>query len=713
MIKKFPGQILLGIFAMVLAVTPVVAVVPQNPKASSKLEIRAGFTKKKSVTPTELISFQLNRPIGSDEGALAVFLGQTDLTQLFDLSAKSLNYSSQSLPLPIGENPLIIYLVSPAGDWKELARFSLRVQTAATKSQPGSEKNWYGQMKLQPALTVGLKSQSAVLYYPTSERPDRINSTDVTVQGSLGTTSQQENLKASTQFDFVGTSVQKEALRFSDLENEAPQIDLSSYRVQIEVKKLKISLGHNSYGSNRYLINGFSSRGINLTTSLGAGFDLSFNAANGTSIVGWNNFTGLTQQKHNVIAGSLGYEVFKETPGKLRFEAGVLRGSLLPQNNFNQRTITDAEVSNGFGARLVTSDSSGRFRLEAGYGRSRFDNPTDPLLNQTFTVVPARETTRNAHYLELTYQLIKDFSVTKNRKANLSFNFRHNRVDPLFRSVAVSTQADHLENAVDATASIGDITATVGYNRFDDNLDDVPSILKTLTRRSGFNLGVPTTSLFSTSRISKAWLPRLSYNYERTHAFGAFLPVNSGFALTHVPDQASVNHGLNADWQYEKITFGYRFSRSSQDNREIGRERSDFRALVNSFTFSFSPMTKLNLSFDLSSERATNIEVNRLDDTLRTTFTGMLQTTKKSNLSATISTAFGGDAANTNQSRNADLDLQWSWRFNQGAENYKKVQGQFFIRYANRYSRATDYIFLFSNITKLQTLSAGLSFTFF
>jgi hypothetical protein len=74
---------------------------------------------------------------------------------------------------------------------------------------------------------------------------------------------------------------------------------------------------------------------------------------------------------------------------------------------------------------------------------------------------------------------------------------------------------------------------------------------------------------------------------------------------------------------------------------------------------------------------------------------------------------FAGDAANTNRSRNADLDVQWSWRFGAGNAEYRKVQGQFFVRYANRYARATDNLFLFHNITKMQTASAGLSFTFF
>ncbi|MDQ3472113.1 MAG: hypothetical protein M3447_00100 [Acidobacteriota bacterium] len=684
---------------------------------STPLKIRAGFERKGPVNPTERIALHLSRPLAAEEGSLAIFVSQSDLTSLFTASANSLNYSSQALPLPPGKNPLIVYLVSPSGEWNEIARFALRVkkQNAATSNETGNGRSPFGfdQLEFLPSLTVNIKAQSALLFFPQTERPGRINSVDFAFQGSLQTNLSRGDFKSQNQFDFVGTTVQNEALRFGEKNNDAPQLDLSSYLMQFQVKKLKVLLGHHSYGSNRYLIDGFSSRGINVSIPLTSRFDLSFNAANGTSIVGWDNFSGLSKRKHNVVAGTLGYEVFPEHPGWLRFEAAVLRGSLLPLNNFNERTLTDAETSNGFGGRVVATDSQGRLRLEVGYGRSRFGNPADPLLNQGFSVVPVRETTRDALYLELSYQLLKDLTVTTNRKANLSFTFRHNRVDPLFRSVAVSTQADRLDNQAELTFSLGDISATLGHNRLNDNLDDVPSILKTLTRRSGLNVGVPVATFFTKDNPISTWLPRLSYNYERTHAFGAFLPINSDFALTHVPDQASTNHGFNAEWQRDKLRFGYRLSRSHQDNRQVGRERADFQTLVNSFNVGITPHRRFELNFDLSSERASNLEMNRLDRTMRATVSSTLQTTKKSTLAATISSAFASDAANTSRSRNADLDLQWSWRFAWDRDKYRKVQGQFFIRYANRYARATDNIFVFTNLTKLQTMSAGLSFTFF
>jgi hypothetical protein len=691
-------------------------------KEKEELNVSASFSKKEWIIPTELIGLRFGRPLEASEGTFAVFIGQTDITSLFNSTEKGLNYSSQALPLPSGENTLIVYLVSPDGSWREVATFPLRVKAvkgsgqveeAGTKPTNGRKKYGFDEFEIKPSLTLNLKAESTLLFFPNTNRPDRINYTDFTFQGSLGTNLARGKFNHQSQFDLVGTTVQKEALRFGEKANHAPQLDLSSYVMNFQVKKMKVVLGHHSYGTNRYLIDGFSSRGLDVTVPIGSRFDLSFNATNGTSIVGWNNFSGLSKQKHKIFAGTLGYELFPKHPGWLRLEAGVLHGSLLPLNNYNQRNLTDAETSNGSGARIVATDSRGRLRVDAGYGRSRFDNPVDPLLSQGFSIVPVRETTRNAQYLDLSYQILKDHELTKDRKVNLLFTFRHNRVEPLFRSVALFTQADRAENQIELSGSIGDITGSVGYNRLNDNLDDIPSILKTLTRRSGFTLGVPLTSVFRTANGFSKWLPKFSYRYDRTHAFGAFLPINSDFALTHVPDQDSTNQSFNAEWQQEHFRFGYRFNQSFQDNREVGRERADFRTRINAITSGFTPNRRLDLNFDLSEERAFNLETNRLDHTLRATFGSNVQTSKKSILAATISSAFAGDRAKTNRSRNADLDLQWSWRFGIEKDKYRKVQGQFFIRYANRYTRATDNIFLFKNLTKIQTMSAGLSLTFF
>jgi len=706
------------LLALSLCLLTAIVVNQSSSAQTPKLSVTASFANRGSIGTSDLITLRLSRPLELTEGTLAVFISQTDVTSLFAFTKTDLKYSPQALRLPVGENTLTVYLVSPAGEWTEIAKFPLHVQgvTPSPNQLDGGtqasnpRKHGFDRLEINPSLSFNLKSESTVLFFPDNTRPTRINFLDLAFQGSLQTNLARGAFNSESQFDFVGTTYQKEALRFGEKSDDAPQIDLSSYLMQVQVKKIKFVFGHHAYGTNRYLINGFSSRGLNVTLPLGSRFDFSFNATNGTSIVGWNNFSGLASSNHKIIAATAGTELFPKHPGYLRVELGLLRGSLLPLDNFTQRNLTDAETSHGFGARIVATDSKGRLRLDAGYGRSRFDNPADPLLSRGFSIVPVRETARNANYLEFSYQLLKDREITKDRKANLSFAFRYNRVDPLFRSVAVFTQADRLDSQYEVTGSIGEITAGIVHNRLNDNLDEVPSILKTLTRRNGFNLGLPLTSLFGSSQ---KWLPRLAYNFDKTHAFGAFLPINSGFALSHVPDQFSTNHSFNAEWAHNDLRFGYRFNQSSQDNQQVGRQNADFKTLVNALTFGFKPWRRLELGFDFSSERANNFEANRVDNTKRLSFASNFQTTNKSILALNVSSNLAGDAANLSRNRSIDLDAQWSIRFGLERDKYRKVQGQFFVKYTNRYLRAEDRVFFFNNLTKFQSISSGLTITFF
>jgi hypothetical protein len=270
----------------------------------------------------------------------------------------------------------------------------------------------------------------------------------------------------------------------------------------------------------------------------------------------------------------------------------------------------------------------------------------------------------------------------------------------LFRSVAAYTQADRFQNQVEVVANIADVTATASYHNGNDNLDDIPSILKTFTRRHGLIVGAPLVALFGNPAKQSPWWPRVSYAYDRIYQFGAGLPVNSGFAsLSQVPDQISTNQNALADWQFQKVRFGYRFSRSFQN--------------IDGFVFGINPRPSLELNFDLNGERATNFETKRIDRTSRVGANINWHMTGKATVAATVSTIFAGDTGDISDSRNAELDLLWSYRFGLERSRYRKFQGQFFVRYANRYFRLIDNAFGLNNRTKLQTFNAGLSFTFF
>ncbi len=735
------------------------------------LTIRAAFDGKATVMPNEKIEMSLSRALRPADGSLAVLIGDTDVTAFLMAEAASVSYTPR-LPLPAGESDVTVWLVLTGNQWKEIARFPLRVAASATvngsngatttdgAAVPGSQnsdasndaqaasannatptpKRRWGFDKIEPIknISLNLKSQPGSRVFPVPPPGTaRETFTDLTGQMALGATFTRGAFVWSNRFEMAGSSFQNEALRFGELGQRAPNVDLSSYLVQVQHGASSFALGHISFGAHRHLINGFSSRGMSAKIALGRRADFTASAVNGASIVGWSNFFGLNRRKHQILSGELGFEFLPARPQGFRIEAGALSGSLLPLNNFSQRTLTDTERSAGGSLRLIASDPQNRFKLDAGFARSRFTNPSDPLLEQGLTVQQVRETTRSARFVDASLALLRDVKLNSLQNANLTFNVRHERVDPLFRSVGAIAQADHFQNQFELVGAFGEVNITASHTRFNDNLDDVPSILKSLTRRESLNVNLPLSALFvpfiagreqsngetngqtegQANGQSFQWLPRLGFTVDRVHQFGAFIPINGAFRPDLVPDQISLNYDLSADWQFMKWRLGYRFNRSSQDNRQPGRELADLENLIHGLTLGLNLTPALDVNFEVNDEQSNNFEFRRTDSTLRYAVNTNWRMTSRAAFALNLSTIGAGDLARTSSSRTIEGDAQLSYRLDGEHPVWQRlfanrVQAQFFIRYANRFARTRDLLFVVNSLNKVWTLNTGMNLTF-
>ena len=693
--------------------------------AQDALTVTPSFAGKESVAPTELLEFKLSRALKDEK--IAVVIGATDVTNLLANKADSVSYLPTPFALPIGETEVTIYLVTNNDEWKELAHFALRVAVtgtaattptlaaAATDNATQVEPEVTRNLKFTPSITLGFKSQAAETHFPDTNKPERPKFLDTTLQASLKGEMKRDAFSSEMQFDLAGSSFRKEALRFGVLGNDAPRTDLANYLMQFNLGRSRFISGHTSFGSNRHLINSFASRGLTLTVPVGKRDEFSVAALNGSSIVGFGNFFGLNNRNHQVFSAAWGHEFLPTRPGGLRTEVSFMDGSLLPLTGVNQGAITDAEKSQGYGFRVIASDKSQRAKFDGGFTRNRFTNPPDPLLNQGRPIVPVRETTRNAEFIDASFDILKDITVTKSKKATLTAAYHHERVDPLFRSVAATTQADRFNNQWEVAGNLDQLNVSLTHQRFNDNLADIPSILKSLTRRSTAAINAPLQAFIGPTDKPSPWLPRVGFTYDRVHQFGAAIPVNGGFDvdLSTVPNQLSINQAFTAEWQFTKFRTGYRFNRSSQDNRQTGREMADLYNTINGVTFGYTPNQRVDLNFDVNSERARNVENKRSDQTWRFGFNANLQVTKNTTFSATLSTLNAFDLGQISDNFTNEFNMQWAWKFLAGKSQYKKVSGQFFIRYANFFVRTIDRSFDTNNLTKSQTLNAGINFTFF
>lgn len=693
---------------------------PGASSAQTTLTATASFAGRTSVGSDEPIELVLNRPVGPSDGRFAVFMREMDVTPLFKLDGTTLRFTPGAIKLPAGQSRLILYLFAQDETWVEVAAFDIRIEeppaaetVAAPTGEPPAQAARSWTANLVPTVSLNVAHQSTVDFFPESNRPSRESFTDFSLQAGVQAGLTRGPYNAQSQVDLVGASFEQQALRFGEMGEGAPRIDLSSWQAQVDLRKLKVQVGHTSYGSHRYLISSFSSRGLTVAVPIAGRADVSFSAMNGTSIVGWSNFTGLSRKKHRVVSGTVGVELLPDRPGGARVEISALNGSLLPVSNYNQSNLNDAETSRGFGARIMASDNAQRMRLEAGIARSRFNNPTDPLLGQGFSTVTVKADTGIAHYLDFSYQLVKDRRIAEQWMAALTMSLRYSRVDPLYKSVAVYAQADRFDLQYEVSGNIGEIMVTGGYNRANDNLANISSLLKTLTRRSNVNVTFPLKSLVGASTSTNPAFPRLGYSADRTHQYGDGIPENGGFDASSVPDQISLNQNFTADWQLSKFRAGYRLNHSFVDNRQPGRAASDLKNLVNAVSVGVQPHSKLDLTFELSSERSHNFETGARYHIYRSTFGASAQTTTRSTLSLTLGTTFEGDVGDANESRNIDLDAQWSAGFSKQKDRYRKIDVQFFIRYARRYAHSIDNVFFLENLTRLQTFNTGLRITFF
>ncbi|MGB7069753.1 MAG: hypothetical protein WBD22_09685 [Pyrinomonadaceae bacterium] len=651
------------------------------------------------------------RAHGNPKSNISIVLNDTDLTDLFELSEDRFVYEPKVFDLQAGENHLKIFSISAAGQWLLIKELKFKVAAKPTPKSPSQT-----QVEFTPTLTLNFKGERNVNFFPLTSRPERLAFMDSAGQGGFQLKVTRGGWALGANFDIAGSSRRNEALRFGELGERAPSVDLASYRVEIGKGRFKAELGHVSYGSQRHLINSFSSRGLTVTVPAGKQNEIIFSALNGTSIVGYDNFAGLSRADHQLYGVTFAREFIKERPGGLRFEVTAMRGSLLPLNSFNERTINDAEKSFGGAVRLLFKDKEERLRFEGGFTLSRFTNRSDPSLEQGLQLTQIRPVTRDARFIEASFDFIQGLKLFDDRKLKITGTYRHEEIAPLFKSITASAQADRRQNQFEVSASWGDLTFIYGNLRDRDNLNDVVSILKTLSRRNNISFAFSPGTLLTPSKPIK-YLPRISYTYDHVHQFGAFTPTGGLFnSPSQVPDQDSFAQAFNAELPLgDKFRISYKYNRAFQDNKQPGRDRADLESAVNALTFSIGFIDDVQIGIDLSHERQKNFEGLKVDRQFRlgSNLNWQNALIKNSALAANISTIIAGDAGNTTDSENIEFDLQWSYRLDLGKKQYRKMSTQFFVRYANRHGFRIDRPFAFREFNRFQGFNMGLSFSFF
>lgn len=736
------------------------------------LKATASFKSDESVAPDTAIEISLNRNLSAGE-KIAVTIEQTDVSGLFRQTENHFIYNAKLMPLPIGNSNLTVFLIEPNGTWKEIARLPLSVKEAVkpdventistpqtpieTKSEnqtetteakietvktdenkteetttdqttekttteetkteeTTTEQEKKSKFRFLPSFTIGMKSQPFQSNFPADTRPsERATFNDWTFTGSIKNEAKFGNFSSESNFDFAGATFKPETLQFGTLERKAPDIDLSSYLMNFQIGKAKFSLGHTSFGNNRHLVSSFSSRGLSVNIPLNKRFDITAGILNGTSVLGIGNFFGVAKIRHQVQGATLGIEFFPKRQNAMRLEITGFNGYLQALNGVSEGRVVDAERSRGFGLRFVTSDKTERLKLEYGYTLSRFFNPQDTTLDPDGNAVALPAVMRSAHYAEASYQLLKDLKLTKTKNLNLNFAFKYEYVEPLFRSLGASASADKFTHDYAIDGSIGEITLAFGHSRANDNLRNVPSILKSLTRSNRFNIALPLSALIGKSDKPSPFLPRLGYSIDRTHQFGAGIPVNGGFEidLTTIPDLVNTNQTFNASWQFGKVNLDYNYNRSFADNRQTGSETNDQIGWVHGVTVGVNPLQTLGFNVGLNFENSRNLELSQVNRSKTLTLGINWSPFKGAAFTSDFSQNLAGDAARTNNNRSINYSAQFAYNFSFEKSTFRKFGMQLFMRFADTFARNRDFVADLNNRTRTKLITAGMTFNVF
>ncbi|HEX6574433.1 MAG TPA: hypothetical protein VF042_05630 [Gemmatimonadaceae bacterium] len=644
------------------------------------LVITADFGNDAWVDGNQPIGLRLSRPLNLQNERLAVIIGQTDLSALFTVTPTVARYAANTLRLPSGETEIVVYLVSPGQPWQELARIPLRVRTRA-----GFYKS-----DIKPALTLTTSGQIAP--YKNGDGTRRPPYAGVTFNPAFTTALANENGTVELQSNFLAVTKQAQALRFGAQGSRAPKFDLSDYLIKGANGPVSASVGHVSFGNAKHLINAVASRGVTGAVNIAQIAEVAVGLLNGTSIVGWDNPIGVANDNHRIIGASVKVDAIKSRPGSVLFDVSYLNGEQLPQSGFNQGDINDREKNHGAAFHFAGKLPGDRLTLDAGYAISHFENPFDPTLAQgDISLVPVRPETKAAQFADVTLAILRNTSLTKEIKVNLSTTFRHERVDPLYRSLGATVQANVLQNVIELTGGIGPLAVQASHARAEDNLDDIPSVLKTFTHVTSVNAVLPVASLFSASKPSP-WFPQLTWSLSETHQFANDVPENSDFAETHAPDQMSRANNIDAQWAIGKWKAGYRYNISNQDNRQLGREKADLGGLTHNVALGVSPMSWIDLGTSYAFEGANNHELAQKNATRRFGANVDLRPTRNLGMSTVFSRTWMRDYPLTTDTDNDDVSVELSNNFRLFRSSAERPSGRVFFRYQRQSSANTAFL---------------------
>lgn len=655
------------------------------------------------ISPDERIELRFDPAQAEGAFGLRVLIGGNDYSGLAQLSGPGvLDIEAGAIGLPSGNSTLVLYAETTDG-WRELGRSAIRVRTRA-----GFEES-----SITPRLAMTNQSQWAEGTAGDARPPPRPTFHDMAGNFRLETRHTRNAVELASRFSLVGNSVRTQALRFGQRGNDAPKVDLADWRVDLGIGDTEFSAGHLRVGTHPLLINSLSSRGVDMNQPLGERVDLHAAAVAGRQSTGFERLLGVDFDDNRVMLATLGVSPLQQHPDSLRLEFSWMDAERPSRPGFSIGEVADSERSRGAGLRLRARSPGGRVSGEIGWARSRYVNPEDPLLSQGDTLVPVVEESNAAWQASTRLALLQNRQLG-GRRANATLNLAFERVDPMYRSLGAFVQPDRQQFSATLATQLDSYSLQFRYSEQEDNLDDIPTVLKTRTRNSGVDFNWPLGSLRSNPETGRSLWPNLSLRLGRTHQYAANepIPAFSEFdSPSHLPDQVTLQAGVQANWSVGPASVGYSLNFSDQDNRQPGRELADFQSLNHGINVSWNVIDGVSTTVGLS--RARNAEreraIARYTDSLNAGVNWRINS--RMALSVNWQGGRNHDSLDQAEARNRSLNANLSGGLDLPFPG-RRIPAQLFASYSRQSASNLNRIFGFASDQSLWTLNSGLSFEF-
>ena len=592
-----------------------------------------------------------------------------------------------------------MFLVTPENEWKEIGRTKLRVRL------PGGLER----ATVTPKVDVTLNGQLAEGHAPDSAAPPRKTFQDLAGQATLGIDLGRGPWSFGYQMAVQGAEEQRDALRFSQEGTRAPQVDLSSWATKIAAGPATLEWGGVSFGESRLLINSFSSRGGRLSLALG-------NVADGR---GYGAERAVDRRLGQLLRAGEGKEPRVRRDGRRRDRPVGARDAPRGGDPGRRLAPPPVELQPGLGDRRRTEPRrgrpplanllEGRFRFEGGFARNEFEAPSDPLLNQGEVVVPLLPTWRSAWFGNASFDVLKGARLSENAQANLTLTLRHEHVDPQYRSVAATLQSDLEQSAVELTAGLGAVTAQLLYGVNEDNLEDIPSILKTKTQRAQAQAAFPLGSLFGGRLPGGGSRSSRTDRNGRTSSPRTIRPA-AAFSRRTSPTRSATTTRRESSGRPGSTRCGWKLNYSAgQPAGGTGERRLPQRGQLVFLTLQSASI----LDPDRIRERAGRAGRDRSVN--RTYTPGHVGPPP-----ARLPRARRNGIPHRHGKRRGDerrpswtVNVEAAWRFEPPRKGTHGLSGQILVRYCSSDSRTSDLVFGTETFRKAWVVSSGVSLSLF